>query len=413
MFMELFRGEGRKTWQLRFTDNTGTRRQLSTRSQERSTALTIAHKIERLVEAKRRGDTLTADLSQWIAASHKDVRDKLQDWGIVDNRDAVQSVPLSQWLDQWKAHLLSDGNTAEYAAAAWRKVRDTLEGVAMPSDITALTVDGAIKRLRKYGVKQPDTSKRQRKPYSPQSCNDCLSKTKQFTAWLVRQCALRESPLAGMKGFTREVVNANRVHPRGVLSVDQQRALIASTAASTAMRMGMTGQQRADLYRIVLHTGLRAFEAANLTVHWFDLNARTLTIPPTVTKTSREDVLYLREDLLPVIARSIEAKLPDARLFPRVHEDSLVDMLRDDLRAAGVPDVTPSGKFIDFHSLRHTYGTEMAKVCKASTLQQLMRHKSVQTTLKYYVHPDFLDVAGAVDLAPALDTVQRSVQRAG
>jgi integrase len=309
--------------------------------------------------------------------------------------------------------LLSKGNGTEYASACRRKVRDTLQGLNMPQQITALAVDENIKFLRKVGVAQPAGSKRRRKPYTPQSCNDCLAKTKQFCSWLVKQGGMRVNPLVAMQGFTREVVSANRAHPRGVLTLEQQRALLEKTAASTATRGGMTGKQRADLYRLVLQTGLRAYEAASLRVHWFDLAERTLTLPVDVVKTRREDVIFLRADLIPVIERNTKGKAPTDYLFPHVHEDSLVDLLREDLKAAEIATVTLSQKHIDFYSLRHTYGTEMSKIVKTPVLQQLMRHKSVQTTLKYYVHIDMNDAASAVDLGPVLDAPRPMLKAAG
>jgi hypothetical protein len=42
-------------------------------------------------------------------------------------------------------------------------------------------------------------------------------------------------------------------------------------------------------------------------------------------------------------------------LIPRINR------FRDDLRAAGIPYVDRNGEYADFHSLRKTLGTELAK----------------------------------------------------
>jgi len=51
------------------------------------------------------------------------------------------------------------------------------------------------------------------------------------------------------------------------------------------------------------------------------------------------------------------------------------------------------GKFASAHDLRRSFGTRWAAKVKPATLQLLMRHKSIETTLKYYVAQDADDVA--------------------
>jgi integrase len=51
------------------------------------------------------------------------------------------------------------------------------------------------------------------------------------------------------------------------------------------------------------------------------------------------------------------------------------------------------GKYASAHDLRRSFGTRWAGRVKPATLQLLMRHKSIETTLKYYVEQDADDVA--------------------
>ena len=51
------------------------------------------------------------------------------------------------------------------------------------------------------------------------------------------------------------------------------------------------------------------------------------------------------------------------------------------------------GKFASTHDLRRSFGTRWSAKVKPATLQLLMRHKSIETTLKYYVAQDADDVA--------------------
>src|SRR5262249_24688863 len=46
------------------------------------------------------------------------------------------------------------------------------------------------------------------------------------------------------------------------------------------------------------------------------------------------------------------------------------------------------GKYASAHDLRRSFGTRWASRVKPATLQLLMRHRSIETTMKYYVDQD-------------------------
>lgn len=60
---------------------------------------------------------------------------------------------------------------------------------------------------------------------------------------------------------------------------------------------------------------------------------------------------------------------------------------------AGITVNAASGKFASAHDLRRSFGTRWAKRLKPATLKLLMRHESIETTMKYYVDQDADDVA--------------------
>jgi integrase len=51
------------------------------------------------------------------------------------------------------------------------------------------------------------------------------------------------------------------------------------------------------------------------------------------------------------------------------------------------------GKYASAHDLGRSFGTRWASRVKPATLQLLMRHKSIETTMKYYVCQNSDDVA--------------------
>ncbi|MCL4190690.1 MAG: site-specific integrase, partial [Thermoguttaceae bacterium] len=59
---------------------------------------------------------------------------------------------------------------------------------------------------------------------------------------------------------------------------------------------------------------------------------------------------------------------------------------------AGVVVNTESGKSASAHDLRRAFGTRWAKRVMPAILQRLMRHSTVQTTMKYYAHLDADDI---------------------
>lgn len=62
-------------------------------------------------------------------------------------------------------------------------------------------------------------------------------------------------------------------------------------------------------------------------------------------------------------------------------------------RKAGVVVNKAENKFATAHDLRRSFGTRWASRVKPATLQLLMRHRSIETTLKYYVEQDADEVA--------------------
>ncbi len=64
------------------------------------------------------------------------------------------------------------------------------------------------------------------------------------------------------------------------------------------------------------------------------------------------------------------------------------------------------GKYASAHDLRRSFGTRWAPRVKPATLQLLMRHKSIETTMKYYVCQDSDDVAD--ELWAAYEAAQRN-----
>ena len=86
-------------------------------------------------------------------------------------------------------------------------------------------------------------------------------------------------------------------------------------------------------------------------------------------------------------------------------------MLKADLEAAGIEYETDEG-FADFHSLRHTFITNLALAgVHPAVAQKLARHSSIELTMKYYTHVLHTSEVNAIDALHDLSyTCQKDAQ---
>jgi len=71
-------------------------------------------------------------------------------------------------------------------------------------------------------------------------------------------------------------------------------------------------------------------------------------------------------------------------------------MLRGDLEAAGIPS-EQDGRVVDFHALRTTYATSLARLgVNLQTAQALMRHSDPKLTARTYTKLGITDLGQAV-----------------
>jgi len=206
------------------------------------------------------------------------------------------------------------------------------------------------------------------------------------------------------------------------------------------------GWERALLYKTAVLTGLRRGELASLTVASLDLDADPpcLTLDAADEKSREGNTLPLRADLAAELrdwlASKADALQDAARRAPTVKLDraaakpgkrdkrasggrqaqscrqvtapdtlvfyvpqQMYSRLNVDLRAAGIPKVDDRGWTVDFHALRHTFGSLLSATGTApGTAQAAMRHSDIDLTMNVYTDPRLLDVSGAIDRLPDL-----------
>lgn len=123
-----------------------------------------------------------------------------------------------------------------------------------------------------------------------------------------------------------------------------------------------------------LYTGCRCAELVNLS-RKEDVRSDHIVIRN--TKTGKFRVIDLNEK-----GRAVFARIPKRgrRLFPRWRPQTVSHMFLEYARAAGIHDV-------NLHDLRHTYASRCLEAgMSLATVQVLMGHESINTTIKFYGH---------------------------
>ena len=235
-----------------------------------------------------------------------------------------------------------------------------------------------------------------------QTFNFYVQAIKQFCRWMVKERRASESPVAHLEGLN---VKTDRRRRRRALSIDEVHRLLAA-AHDGPQRGGMSGPERALLYRVALETGLRANELRSLTRASFDLNGAppTVTVEAAYSKHRREDVLPLRPDMAAVLRTCLARKVSTASAFnmPKGRRP-VIEAFRGDLADAGVPYRYSSDLVADFHALRHTFITTLVLGgVHPKTAQTLARHSTITLTMDRYTHTIHGDLSTALSCLPDL-----------
>ena len=220
---------------------------------------------------------------------------------------------------------------------------------------------------------------------------------------MTRHKRLRENPLDFLK-VKKEV---EKTHPRRALTPDEQARLLEATRVRGPFR-GLDGLARSLLYRTAMQTGLRARELASVTVADLDLDGAgpVLTLDGSRTKNRKQARLPLSPALARALGEWLAGRPRDAMLWPgnwaRYKEAGV--MLRADLEVAGIP-YEVGGRFADFHALRMTFVTNLARTgAPPKVAQVLARHSDINLTMGVYTDVDGDDLRRAIERTDPLVT---------
>jgi integrase len=218
---------------------------------------------------------------------------------------------------------------------------------------------------------------------APRTINRRVGAVQAFLKHLHRSGALTDYVL---HGYPKQKVGGTDRRKRRALAADECEKLLAKAPAD-----------RRKVYRFALLTGFRFSEIRSLTPASFNLEARTVTVKANDAKNKNKDqTIPLAAALAPMVKELLAGKRRGDSVFTMPRREEAAKVLRGDCAAAQV-DTT----HVDFHCLRHTFITRLAEaLVHPKILQELARHSSIDTTLRYYTHFRQTDERNAIDNLP-------------
>lgn len=146
----------------------------------------------------------------------------------------------------------------------------------------------------------------------------------------------------------------------------------------------------------------------------FDLDADppTVTVEASYSKRRRRDVQPLRGDIAEALRETIRATPRGEHVWQGLL-DEMAKVVAADLAAAGIAVRDDAGRVIDFHALRHTFITRLARSgVTPKVAQTLAGHSTITLTMDRYAHVALADTSKALAALPALPLANSTANEA-
>lgn len=228
---------------------------------------------------------------------------------------------------------------------------------------------------------------RARQKLSVKTLNEYLMCCRSFIVWMNQHGRMTVNPLSGIKAGEKR---GNERRKRRALSDDE------------AMRLRGVAGERWLCYMFALLTGLRRAEIRAL--RWDDIRLDVpkpfVKVRASTSKNHKDATLFLRDDLVEGLKKHRGNALPMMPVF----KVPSIDRFKADIDAAGIPYKDAAGRQADFHALRVTYCTNLARGGTIPAVaKELMRHSDVALTMRHYTDTRLLPISEALDRLPRYD----------
>jgi integrase/recombinase XerC len=330
-----------------------------------------------------RTNTTDRALAEQLLAQRRNEAERIR-FGILDPRGIHHAdqnrTPIQEHLDAYIAQCRLRGDSKRHVDQKKRHLDDVLT-FTKATQLSTLRIDDVNRYLLSI-----DAAKR-----GARTRNIIRADVVAFGTWCVKSDRLPHNPWTN-------VVRADEV-------MDRRRERRAFTTDELAKFLDVSKARSPDrwlAYFVAVNTGLRRSELRGL--RWADVdmdaNEPTVTVRASVSKSRTQAELPLLPDVATALrAAKPTAALPSARVFRVVPS---IRRFHDDLKAAKVNNDGLDGRKLDFHALRATFATRLARAGVAPQIaKRLLRHSDVKVTMQHYTKLELADLSSAVaKLAP-------------
>ena len=326
----------------------------------------LADTIERLMDIYYSNDTMPLEIQRAVDCMPSRIVRKLENIGLVSAARTAGKNRLTDHLDGFMGSLKVKRCTDKYLLLVENMIKRICEqcGFDVISDLDANRFTAFVNGLN-IAVKTK---------------SHYIAGFKEFAKWLHETGRLPKNNFKLIK--TPKVLQSDQVHPRRALTADEVARLIKAAQTGKPFR-GISGTERALIYRLAVESGLRYNEIKTLKISDFDFTNYVVQIRDANEKARRGAVLPLRKSTADMIKTFLRNKTPQSTAFT-LKKGYL--MIKTDLEVAGIP-YEVDGKFADFHSLRHSTASLLIQTgANPKVIQSLMRHTDLNLTMSKYTH---------------------------
>lgn len=287
--------------------------------------------------------------------------------------------PLCELLESYVRDLRTSGRDSMYCYNVERRLSKLLAGCKWNavSDITGPTFQAW----------------RDGQELAPKTLRDYQDAMMAFLRWL------KEMGLPSTEALNR----VRRVETKGRATRNRR----AYTLEEVGSLLNVAGDRRLG-YLAAFFTGLRRAELAAL--EWGDVHLSEepsfIVVRASTSKNHETAKIHLHEQLREALLAARPADADAAA--PVLSRDTLASMhmLKKDLAAAGIPYKDAQGRQADFHALRRSLNTHLARAkVDPHTRKAIMRHSDIRLTLDVYTDADKLPVLEAIRCLPSFGEV--------
>jgi len=361
-------------WTIRFKDHTDVSRQF-TAGDDEGFAWAIAHNVSSAVKSKR----IDLPPEPKVLEFFGDIRNqkyakKMVKFGVIESKHLRWGKSLDDLVDDWAKWKIGRSKSERAVGQEIVKLARyfEVESVTELDHINSDSLDSFCTKLVGAGL-------------STQTANGYAKTVKSFTRWMHRSGRTATDIL----GDFRVKRGGPRQRRRPFQPCELEALCEAACRGQVVHRF--TGFQRSMIYLFAAKTGARAGEMSQLRARDLFVHNGSLHIdikPEYSWKNQYGRRIPVHPMLYEQLGWWAEGLQPETILFP-IKPNHVNEMFNHDRVRAGIPLLDDQGYKLVFHSLRHTFSSELIMSgANPKAVSELMGHQSPNITLGVYTHCD-------------------------